>query len=285
MNTALAPRSLTHAELESALAAVRIPAYPAVVAEVMREAQKDDPQVKVLSRIIASDVGMSAMAVKLANSPLLGGASPVKSVQQAVARLGTSNILNVVIAVALRNSTEGLPEDLMARFWARTSTLALATGVLARKHVGISPELAYTYALFHDAAIPVMMLNFPRYIDHCGHLLDAPEALSVLELEQFKCNHAVVGWLLARNWGLPDSIAAAIRYHHDPDAYILPERELPSNALALIAVTVIAEHVIADCTGSAAEVGSRAFENAKIFLGTSDADIDEFRELVAAVMV
>ena len=150
MNTALAPRSLTHAELESALAAVRIPAYPAVVAEVMREAQKDDPQVKVLSRIIASDVGMSAMAVKLANSPLLGGASPVKSVQQAVARLGTSNILNVVIAVALRNSTEGLPEDLMARFWARTSTLALATGVLARKHVGISPELAYTYALFHD---------------------------------------------------------------------------------------------------------------------------------------
>jgi HD-like signal output (HDOD) protein len=71
MNTALAPRSLTHAELESALAAVRIPAYPAVVAEVMREAQKDDPQVKVLSRIIASDVGMSAMAVKLANSPML----------------------------------------------------------------------------------------------------------------------------------------------------------------------------------------------------------------------
>jgi HD-like signal output (HDOD) protein len=217
MNTALAPRSLTHAELESALAAVRIPAYPAVVAEVMREAQKDDPQVKVLSRIIASDVGMSAMAVKLANSPLLGGASPVKSVQQAVARLGTSNILNVVIAVALRNSTEGLPEDLMARFWARTSTLALATGVLARKHVGISPELAYTYALFHDAAIPVMMLNFPRYTDHCGHLLDDPEALSVLEREHFKCDHAVVGWLLARNWGLPDSIAAAIRYHHDPD--------------------------------------------------------------------
>lgn len=284
MNTALAPRPLTHKELEEALVAVRIPAYPAVVAEVMREAQKDDPQVRVLARIIASDVGMSAMAVKLANSPLMGGANPVKSVQQAVNRLGTSNILNVVIAVALHKSTEGLPEDLMARFWARSSTLALATGVLARKHVGISPELAYTYALFHDAAIPVMMLNFQRYTDHCGHLLDDPEALTVLEREHFKCDHAVVGWLLARNWGLPDSIAAAIRYHHDPDAYILPERELPSGALALIALTVIAEHVIADCTGSAAEVGSRSVENARIFLGTSDADIDEFRELVAAVM-
>jgi hypothetical protein len=55
----------------------------------------------------------------------------------------------------------------------------------------------------------------------------------------------VVGWLLARNWGLAaDSIAAAIRYHHDPEVYILPEKELPAGALALIAVTLIAEHVI-----------------------------------------
>jgi len=284
MNTALAPRPLSHTELEKALAAIRIPAYPAVVAEVMREAQKDDPQIKVLTRIIASDVGMSATAVKLANSPMLGGTNPVKSVQQAVARLGISNILNVVIAVALRNSTDGLPEEQMARFWARTSSLAMAAGVLARKHVGISPELAFTYALFHDAAIPVMMLNFPQYVEHCAHLLDDPESLCELEREHFKCDHAVVGWLLARNWGLPDSIAAAIRYHHDPDVYILPERELPSSALALIAITVIAEHVIAECTRSAAVVGDSAFENAKLFLGTSDTDIDDFHELVAAVL-
>lgn len=284
MNTAVDTRSLTHTELEEALASVRIPAYPATVAEVMREAQKDEPQVKVLARIISSDVGMSALAVKLANSPMFGNGNPVKSVQQAVSRLGTRNILNVVIAVALRNTTTGLPTDLMERFWARTSTLALATGVLARRHIGISPDAAYTYALFHDAAIPVLMLNFPNYAEICGEAIHAPESLIPIEREHFNCDHAVVGWLLARSWGLPPLIASAIRYHHDPEVYILPEKELPSDALALIAVTVITEHAIADLTGTAAPVDNKAFEDAKMFLGSSDADIDEFREIIAAVL-
>ena len=154
MNTGTTPRPLTHEELNDTLAAVRIPPCPAIVTEVMREAQRDEPSIKVLTRILASDVGMSAMAIKLANSPMFGSGGNVKSIQQAVTRLGISNILSVVIAVALRSTNSGLPAELMDSFWSRAATLALSAGVLARKHVGISPESAYTYALFHDAASP-----------------------------------------------------------------------------------------------------------------------------------
>ena len=163
MNTDTLLQTPSQAELEGVLANIRIPACPATVNEVMFEAQREDPSIKVLTRILSSDVGMSAMAVKLANSPIFGSAAPVRSVQQAVSRLGISNILNVVISVALRNASGNPPTPLMEKFWSRASTLALATGVLARKHVGISPESAYTYALFHDAAIPVMLANFPDY--------------------------------------------------------------------------------------------------------------------------
>lgn len=285
MNTATTPRPLTHAELDETLAAIRIPACPATVTEVMREAQRDEPSMKVLARVLASDVGMSAMAVKLANSPMFGSGAPVRSVQQAVSRLGISNILSVVIAVALRNTSSGLPAEVMDSFWSRASTLALAAGVLARKHVGISPESAYTYALFHDAAVPVMMMNFPDYAEVYASATDRGYPLLQLEQERFRCDHTVAGWLLARSWGLPPLIASAIRYHHDPEVYILPEKELPSSALALIAVTVITEHAIADLTGTAAPVGSKAFENARMFLGSSDADIDEFREIIAAALI
>ena len=74
------------------------------------------------------------------------------------------------------------------------------------------------------------------------------------------------GWLLARSWGLSDRIANAIRYHHDPEAYILPEKELPSDALALIAVSVIAEHVLGDYTHDAHAVGGACLGG-----GSSDA--------------
>jgi len=284
MNTSTTPRPLTHEELNETLAAVRIPACPAIVTEVMREAQRDEPSIKVLTQILASDVGMSAMAIKLANSPMFGSGAKVKSIQQAVARLGISNILSVVIAVALRNTNSGLPAGLMESFWSRAATLALAAGVLARKHVGISPESAYTYALFHDAAVPVLMINFPDYAALYASTTDHGAPFVRLEQEHFRCDHAVTGWLLARSWGLPAKIAAAIRYHHDPELYILPEKELPSDALALIAVTLIAEHVVAEFTKDAEPVEGRPFEDAKAFLGTSEADLDEFRDIVAAAL-
>lgn len=285
MNTATITRPITQAELEKTLGAIRIPACPAAVTDVMCELEKEEPQLKVLARIIASDVGMSAMAVKLANSPIFSAGSKVKSVQQAVNRLGTTNIRGVVVAVALRNASGDLPVEIMEKFWARASTLALATGVLARKHVGISPEAAYTYALFQDAAMPVMMLNFPEYAAIYAAAGGCADHLIEQEREHFHCDHAVVGWLLARNWGLPARITSAIRYHHDPELYILPEQELPSDALALIAVTLIAEHVIADFVEGATPVEGRAFENAKTFLGTTEGDLDEFRDVISHALI
>ncbi|MDD3352379.1 HDOD domain-containing protein [Zoogloea sp.] len=287
MATSTDPKSASltiDADIAQSLARVRIPPCPAIVTEILCEIQKDDPQIKVLNRIIASDVGISAMAVKLANSAIFGNAAKVTSVQQAVNRLGTANILNVVVDAALRKSSDGLPSQLMEKFWSRASSLALAAGLLARRHVGIAPDAAYTYALFHDAAIPVMMQNFPDYAPLYAASEGDGAQLIAQERAHFHCDHAVAGWLLARNWGLPEPIALAIRYHHDPEAYILPESTLPSNSLALIAVTIIAEHVVGEFIGDADLIDNRAFEDARLFLGSSDADLDEFQEIIAAAL-
>lgn len=283
ISTTLPPPPNT-AQLAADLAAIRIPACPAVVTEVLREARKDEPNFKVLARIISSDVGMSAMAVKLANSSMFGSAAPVKSVQQAINRLGTSNVLNIIVAAALRSSVDGLPADFLQHFWDMAATRALCAGLLARKHVGIPPEDAYTYGLFQNAAVPVLMQHFSTYTELYAQAGEHGDHLVVLEREHFHSDHAVVGWLLARNWGLPPKIASAIQHHHNPERYILPEDELPSNALALIAVTQLAECIIAELSGTALAVSPRAFEDAQTFLGTADHDLDEFREIVAAAL-
>lgn len=283
--TSATPASSPNSEqLAADLAAIRIPACPAVVTEVLKEARKDDPNFKVLARIISSDVGMSAMAVKLANSPIFGSAAPVKSVQQAISRLGSSNILNIIVAAALRSSVDGLPADFLEHFWDMAAARALCAGLLARKHVGIPPEDAYTYGLFQNAAVPVLMLHFPSYAERYASAGEHGDHLVALEREHFHSDHAVVGWLLARNWGLPAKIASAIQHHHNPERYILPEDELSSHALALIAVTQLAEFIIAELGGAAESVNQRAFDDARTFLGTTDHDLDEFREIVAAAL-
>ena len=284
MTSATKPKPSSPQQLATDLASIRIPACPAMVTEVLNEARKDAPNFKVLARIISSDVGMSAMAVKLANSPIFGSAAPVKSVQQAINRLGTSNVLNIIVAAALRSSVDGLPADFLEHFWEMAASRALCAGLLARKHVGIPPEDAYTYGLFQNAAVPVLMQHFSSYAALYSSAGEHGDHLVGLERAQFHSDHAVVGWLLARNWGLPAKIAAAIQHHHNPERYILPEEELPSNALALIAVTQLAEYIIAELGGAALDVSQRTFEDARSFLGTTEHDLDEFRELVAAAL-
>lgn len=272
---------LSPEDLQRVMATIDIPTCPGMVGDAMKEGQKDEPDLNRLAGIISNDASMSAAALKLANSPLYGTSSPVSSVRKAVERLGTKNVLCVVVASALRASITGLPSAWLEQFWKRTMMLALASSMIARRQYGISADAAYTYALFHDAAIPLMMRRFPDY----GQLLEKCHAeklmLSEAEERYFPCSHPVVGSLLVRNWGLPSILGQAIRFHHDKEAYDLPDRTLPGGALSLIAVTHVAEHLLSEILDEDNEVGKDLFARALAFLGLSGDDLDELRQRVA----
>lgn len=273
---------LPHEDVQKVMSTIDIPACPAVVAEAMQEAQKDEPDIGRLARLIGNDGGMSAAALKLANSPLYRAAKPITGVRQAVDRLGTKNIVCVIVAVALRNSVGGISPAWIEQFWKRISLLAVVSGMVARRQYGISPDAAYTYALFHNAAIPLMMKRFPNY----GEVLDIcrQEGRMLVEAEgdYFPCTHPIIGSLLVRNWGLPPIVGQAIRFHHEADAYDLPDRTLPGGALSFIAVTQVAEFLTAEVIGdNDLEVGQELFDKALAYLGISENELDELRGKVA----
>ena len=271
---------LSNDELQKTLTSIEIPACPAVVMQVMQEAQKDAPDLKVLSKIIVGDVGMSAFSIKLANSPLFRRGDATNSVPKAISLLGTRNIVCIVVAVALRNTMSGdIPADVLERFWNRAASVAQGASQVARKVRGIAPDMAYTYALFHNAAMPVMMRRFKDY----GRMLEEVErdGLSLVDTEnaRYSCSHAVVGAMLARNWGLSNLIGSAIRFHHDPEVYDPGKPFLEDQALGLIAVTHVAERILQDLSGEVdIEVGN-LFPQAVAYLGMTEDDIHDLRDI------
>lgn len=271
---------LSHDDLHKVMSTVDIPSCPAMLTDAMKEAQKDEPELNRLADLITGDAGMSAAALKLANSPLFGN-NRVSGVRKAVERLGTRNTVCVIVASALRNSITGLPAAWLDQFWKRTMLLAMASTLIARRQYGISPDAAYTYALFHDAAVPLMMRRFPEYADIHAKCRQEGTMLSDAEADYFPCTHPIIGSLLIRNWGLPSLLGQAIRFHHEKDAYDLPDRTLPGGALSLIAVTQVAEHLLGEVLEDDIEVGSYLFERALDFLGISSDDLDDLRSRVA----
>lgn len=274
-------KTLSHDEMQQTLESIEIPACPAVVVQVMAEAQKDAPDLNTLTKIIVGDVGMSAFAIKLANSPLFRRGDATSSVPLAISRLGTRNIVCIVVAVALRNAMSGdIPADVLDRFWNRAGLVAQTASQVARKVRGIAPDMAYTYGLFHNAAMPVMMRRFKDY----ARMLDEVErnGVSLVNEEdaRYRCSHAVVGAMLARNWGLASLIASAIRFHHDPDVYDPGKPFLDDQALGLIAVTHVAERMVLEVNKEAdIEVGP-LYPQAVTYLGLSDDDIHDLHDLL-----
>lgn len=278
-NATVSSHELSPEDVNKVFSTIEIPACPSLVAEVLAEAQKDDADINRLAKVISSDIGMAAVAIKLANSPLFRAGVPANNVSKALARLGMRNIVSVVIAVALRNSMSGMPAALLEKFWSHASLIATAAGLIARRQHGVPPDSAYTYGLFHDAAIPLMMIRFPNYAEVVESSRQRGQLLIDAEGEFFPCTHPIVGSLLIRNWGLPHMLGLAVRFHHEKDLYDLPEETLPAAALSLIATSQIAEHLTNEMNGEAdLEVGSSHYERALAHFGIGDVELEDIRD-------
>ncbi|QLI81652.1 HDOD domain-containing protein [Chitinibacter fontanus] len=272
---------LSQQDVEKVFSSISIPTCPAVVSEVMAEMEKEDPDIRRVAESIAADPGMVAVTLKLANSPLFRAGGQTSSIQHALERLGTRNINCVVIASALRSAMEGVASKYLAHFWSRASSLAMAAGLIARRQFGVAPDAAYTYALFHNAGQPLMMQRYPEYEKVLAQCRRDKLMVHQVEGQYFPCTHPVIGALLVRNWGLPSLVGQAIRFHHEPDLYDLPDKTLPGGAVSLIAVTHIAEYLSLEMDQEPdLEVGDAHFTRALAYFGIDSDELDALREII-----
>lgn len=272
---------LSHEDIDQVFKNIDIPACPAIVSMAMAEAQRDEPDIRKLADAIEKDVGMAALTIKLANSPMFRTSQPVSRVSVALARLGIRNVVCIVIAAALRSCMSGVDTKWLEKFWNHASLVATAAGLIAKKQYGIAPDAAYTFALFHDSAIPLLLKRFDNYLSLIKQAEVNQRLLIDVEEAYFPCTHPIAGSLLARNWGLPAIIGQSIRFHHEKDVYHLPEKTLPGAAISLIAVTHVAERLLCEQSEKAnLEVSDEHFEHALDYLGISFEELDEIRELL-----
>ena len=231
---------------------IGIPPCPAVLNRINAEMSKDVPDFNHLDRIICSDVSLAAGLISIANSPFFGLQNRVRSVNEALHMLGLSVSSRAIAGLMLRKLFPLTPS--LERFWHSTATIARVGGWLAKNvHNGITvrPDDAYTFSLFRDCGIPILMRRFSQYRDALRVANEANE-LSFIAVEQtlFPTNHAAVGCLLAQSWWLPDEISLAIRHHHDQQMLEQgSDSKLPVTTLGLIATAQLAEHLFQYHTG------------------------------------
>jgi putative nucleotidyltransferase with HDIG domain len=73
-------------------------------------------------------------------------------------------------------------------------------------------------SLLHDIGKLVLLHAYPGYPSQVHRGARTPEERIHQERRELGVDHALVGGVLARRWGLPATIASTIERHHSPDA-------------------------------------------------------------------
>jgi HD-like signal output (HDOD) protein len=229
-------------QLERSLLGIEVPPCPEILMRIMAELHKTEPDYHRLSNLISADVALAAGLIKTTNSPFFVRAQRARSVHDALTVLGLRVASNTIAGIILRNLFPNTQS--MVRFWDSSARTARLCAWLAHKLdiPGFHPDDAYTFGLFHDCGIPVLMVRFPNYKEVLGLAnRNTQNEFTAAEEALINTNHALVGSALAQSWWLPEDMFQAIRYHHDLKA-LAPDSPLPKSYRYFIATTQFAEH-------------------------------------------
>ena len=223
---------------------VGIPPRPSLLADMQVEVQRDEPRMRVMVDIAGADVAMSAALLKTANSPMMGLRRRAETVQEAFTLLGYNQCHVILTEITLRDM---FPPDglLLTRFWDVSTKRAHAMTHLARIKGISSPALAHTLGLFVDIGIPVLIKRFksavPSYVDTLGIANESADLFTSVERHHHATDHALVGTLMARSWGVSQTVQLAIRMHHDYSGW---RDGAPVAVLDLMALYLVSERII-----------------------------------------
>ncbi len=198
-------------------------AYPALAESRNRVLELFGHEQVSTAEIVAaveSDVALAIAVLRLANRVEGRNRGRVDSVVAAVEILSPA----AVRALASRTRTfdfferssvwEAAPERFRLHAVATqraAERLASELGVECRNRLMVS-------ALLHDIGKLVLLHAYPGYPAQVHAGARTPEERLAQERRELGVDHALVGGVLARRWGLPKSLASVIERHHAEDA-------------------------------------------------------------------
>jgi putative nucleotidyltransferase with HDIG domain len=198
-------------------------AFPVLVESrnrVMRLFEVGEPPTADVVAAVEGDVALAVGVLRLANQVDGRNRGRVESAVKGVEVLSP----RTVQAIASRARTfdffertavwQGIPE----RFRLHAVATQRAADRLARELGYEARDRLMVTSLLHDIGKLVLVHAYPGYPRQVHGEARTPEERIQRERRELGVDHALVGGVLARRWGLPKTVASVIERHHAEDA-------------------------------------------------------------------
>ena len=208
---------LTLAHLDS------LPTLAPIAIKLLRITSAEDSDARDVVNALRGDQSLTAKVLSLANSPLMGAAGKIATLDRAVVLLGFQVIRGIVLTIKVFESLT--PKDTQREprhfnrleFWKHSLGVACTARRVAalRRDLKVDPEEAFVAGLLHDLGKVALDAVFPKAYDRV--VMQAEKTRSDLadcERSILGVDHTVAGRHVAKRWGLPAYLQDAIWLHH-----------------------------------------------------------------------
>ena len=192
------------------------PSIPKVVALLLSELERDEPDLKKITQLISTDPALTMRLLQLSNSDVYKLSGKISSVTESLAILGLSHVSVMAAAAASSASFRKIPGIHLQQFWAYSLNVAK----LARSLAGVvrqNQQAAFTCGLIHAVGELAMHIGMPdevALLDHEVPPLDLFRAHA--EFQKFGYSYAQVSAGFARQWHFPQPVVDALEHQCAP---------------------------------------------------------------------
>jgi putative nucleotidyltransferase with HDIG domain len=262
---------------------VNLPVFPGVAFELQQLLADDSTSIDQVSKVISKDQALATKVLRLANSALFSGPVQIRTIKDALMRLGLNHVFNLVVCTSQRNLYKSkvpvLDKQLQAS-WKHALCTAIGSKWLVQElgYKELKDE-AFLAGLLHDIGKLVLVKVFESMIAKNDDLV----LPAVLISKVFVLLHAEQGFKLMSEWGIPEVYCNTARDHHTEDfdrddtllmavrlvnrvcnmegIGISPETQIDIPALPEVDILGITQDVLDELHGVISEGGTSEFDD------------------------
>jgi putative nucleotidyltransferase with HDIG domain len=197
-----------------------LPVLSPLVARIGRIVSNPDSSVDAIVEALRLDPMVSGKVLKLANSAYVGIPRTISSLKNAVVLLGQKRIHSCVLATTVLSAFKGGAQIPFShyRYWKHATTAAMIAESIAKhlqRYGPVEAEEVFSSALLHDIGRMALGCRMGDVVAR-AETAASERGIPVYQAEEPGTSHTAAGAVLSDHWNFPDSLKAAISFHHAP---------------------------------------------------------------------
>ncbi len=254
-----------------------LPVFPGVAVELQQIMSEDElPPIDQVAKIISKDQALASQVLKLSNSAFFSGLNKVRTIRDALMRLGINQVFNCLVVSSQRSlysSRDVVIDKYLKELWKHALATAIGTKWLLKK-TGY-PDLGdegFLAGLLHDIG-KLLLLRVIEHLKQDNAELDLSEVFISEILESM---HVEQGYNLMEEWCIPLNYCIVARDHHleefDPSDVLLLAVRVVNQVCRKVGLSLKPEnHIVPATLPEAHALGVKEIMLAELEIALEDA--------------